>query len=156
MKTIFKIILLAALLAVAWVAISPYRTVQKLTSAIESENADAAAQYVDFDAVRYSMQNDFMRRFGAKPDGTGVGDRIASSLAGSFISMAVTPQAMVFVFKDQDRRDAMGLTTSYATLLTHGRWVDTSNFILTNHDSHPTMLLTRNGLHWTVTALRLK
>jgi len=156
MKKLLNLAVLIALVFLGWYALAPYRTVQNLTHALEAEDVAAVDAYVDFDAVRLSLKNDFMQtQDGAQPPADAF-ERLSTSLTGTFLRLIASPQSMVFVFKDQPRRDAMGLTSSLATLLGRGRWVNADTFILKNADNTPTMLLNRQNGQWEVTGMRFK
>ncbi len=152
-----KLIVLILVLAVLVYGAMPYIAVAKLTRALENEDAITVDQIVDFDAVQASLQDDFAMRMGIEPQSANAADRLANSLSHMFLSMAVTPQAMVYVFKEKPRRDSMGLSTSPATLLSHGDWSGPGTFIMNNAQGQPTLLLVRRGaLNWEIVGLRLK
>jgi DUF2939 family protein len=157
MGKLFKLIILIALIVGAYAFITPYRTVQHLTQALENEDPALVDQYVDFDAVKSSFQDDFAKRMGIDTDGNNnIASTLATGIAGTFINSIVSPDMMVTVLKDKDRRDNMGLSATIGDLLSRGRWIDAHNFVLSNDDGKPTALLRRTGLlRWEVVALRI-
>jgi hypothetical protein len=155
MGTIIKTLFLAAIVAGAAFFIAPYHTLQKLTAALENEDAAAVDKYVDFDAVAAAFQQDFARKMGIDTQGTGIADTLAISLSGSFLRGISGPGNMILILKDKDRRDLMGLSPKMADLLSRGSWQGADNFVLYNNDGKPTTLLKRTGFHWEVVAIRI-
>ena len=152
----FKFLLAALLIVGAYAAITPYRTVQNLTQALENEDAAKVDEYVDFDAVRAAFADDFATRMNLKAaPPSSVGSILGTSIATAFIGNIVSPETMVTVLKDKTRRDRMGLSTSPADLAARGKWQGLDSFVLYNDSNQPTALLQREGLHWQVTALRI-
>lgn len=149
--------LLAALLIVGvYAGIQPYRTVQNLTQALENEDAAAVDRYVDFDAVKENLNEDFAQKMGLETgEPNSFAQTLATAVAATFIRNIVSPETMVTVLKDKARRDRLGLSSSLADIFARGSWQGTSQFVLRNDDGQPAALLTRDGLKWEVTALRV-
>jgi hypothetical protein len=156
MGKFIQLIILIVMLGSAYLFVSPYRTVQKLITAIENEDAQAVDDYVDFDAVKAAFQEDFVTKLGLDPSASAFGDVLATSLSGAFLNSIISPETMIIILKDPQRRETMGLAGEFGDLFERGQWKDTSTFILNNESGRPTTLLTRSGLHWEVKALRLK
>lgn len=150
-----KIILAALLIGALWLGAQPYITIQNLTEALENEDPARVDTYVDFDAVQRSLGDDFAKRMHideGKPNSMGA--MLATSIASTFIRGIVSPETMVSILKDKDRRIRMGLSDALIDLPARGHWYGDKEFVLFNDDDQPTMLLTRKGLKWEVTALR--
>lgn len=157
MGKIIKLIITITLIAGAYVFITPYRTVQHLTQALENEDPATVDRYVDFDAVKASFNDDFAKRMGLDTESNNnIAATLATGIAGAFVNNIVSPEAMVFVLKDKDRRDHMGLSSTIGDLLSRGRWQNRNEFVLSNDDGEPTALLRRTaGTQWEVVALRI-
>lgn len=151
----FKIVLLLLLAGAVWLAAGPYAAVQNLTEALENESPARVDEYVDFDAVRRSLGDDFARRMHIDEGKPGsMGAMLATSIASSLIHGIVSPETMISILKDHDRRARMGLDDALVNILRHGSWYSDREFVLRNENGQPTMLLTRTGIRWEVTAIR--
>jgi len=147
--------MLALLGGVAFAA-GPYFAAKSLTEALENEDAKSVSNYVDFDAVKSSLSNDFADRLHLNKQEESFGKALATQIAGAFLGQIVSPEAMVTVFKDKSRRDRMGLSADIPQLITHGSWHGPTQFILSDDEGNPATLLERQGAVWRVTAMRLK
>ncbi|HEY8963149.1 MAG TPA: DUF2939 domain-containing protein [Alphaproteobacteria bacterium] len=157
MSKLFSFALLVVLVVGAYAWITPYRTVQKLVEAMEHEDPVSVDQYVDFDSVRANFQDDFATRMGLdNKDEESLASALVSRIAGAFISGIVSPETMVTVLKDNDRRERLGLSDDLGVLIQRGDWINKDQFILHDDYNNPTMLLQRKGLAWEVTAISLK
>ena len=146
-----KKLFFVALLFGAFLWYQPYRTVINLTRALENENPQAVETYVDFAAVREAMTTQ-----AAGPKQDAIGSIIGRHLAGAVVDAVVTPQTMVSVLKDKDKRDRLGFSATFGDILAHGTWNGPDAFILHDDKGDPTAVLQRRGLNWVVTALYLK
>lgn len=153
----FKTILLILVIAGAAFYASPYLAVQNLTQALEDEDTQSVEQYVDFPSVKENFKADFATRLGLSTAGDSagnIGNVLATRIAGAFINGIVSPDTMVTILKDKQRRDRLGLSPRITDLLSRGTWLDMHQFVLHDDYGHPTALLQRNGLQWQVTAIR--
>ncbi len=146
LKKLIGILVVAGALAF----LSPYYAVTQLTEALEAEDAQAVDKYVDFDAVRGYVENDMRQQAG----GTGIAGAIGGFVGAAAGSM-VTPDTMVAALKDQSRRDSMGMSSSLRQMMHRGQWHSADQFIVHNTEGRPTMLLTRRGIGWEVTGIKL-
>ena len=155
---LFNITIVVAVLAGGAFWYAPYSTAKSLENALENEDPIKVDQYVDFEAVKLSLNDDFAKKL--KID-TGSGDSsfgstLATRIASTFISAIVSPETMVSVLKDKERRNNMGLSDDMLNLVSRGSWHGASQFILYDDDNEPKMLFERHGLmSWTVTGLRI-
>jgi len=151
-----KFILAVLLVVGIYAGIQPYRTVQNLTQALENEDPLKVDQYVDFDAVKTNLNKDFAVEMGLdQGQQNSFAQTLATTIANTFIQGILSPETMVAVLKDKTRRDNLGLSSSLADLAARGSWQNTDQFVLRNDNGQPTALLTRNGVKWEVTALRI-
>lgn len=136
---------------------SPYRTVQSLTAALENEDPAQVAQYVDFDALKANMTVSMAQKIApdAAQKDPSISGIIAKHIAGAFVDSIVSPASMIPVLKDKTRRDQLGLSTSMDELAMRGSWQDTSHFVLHNAKGQATAILTREGLDWRITSLKI-
>jgi len=161
MRRFFTLLILIAALVATYVWLTPYLTLQKLVAGMENEDPAIVERYVDFDRVKTSFQNDFVTSLGLE-DGAqsnmmdSIGTTLATRIAGTFINNIVSPETMVSVLKDKDRRERLGLSRELMTLLNRGEWVNGNQFVLHDDFGKPTMLLERTGAKWEVTAISLK
>ncbi|MCB1538781.1 MAG: DUF2939 domain-containing protein [Rhodospirillales bacterium] len=148
LKTIIALTVLVALA----LFLSPYYTVTRLAAALEDENPKAVATYVDVQAVQAYLQRDLAAR--GQAEGGGLGKMIGN-LAGAAAGSLVTPDTMVAVLKDRQPREALGISDSWKRVLRDGHWISTDQFVLTSPEGKPAALLTRHGVNWQVTGIRL-
>lgn len=155
MFKLIKFVIIIGLIAGAYAYVSPARTIQQLTQALENEDAKAVSQYVDFDRVRESLQSDFAQKMNLNPD-SGLGNVLATQITGAFLSGIISPETMVTVLKDKSRRDRLGLSDNLGEVLSRGSWLGGDYYVVRNDNGDPTIMLERQGRIWQVVAIRLK
>lgn len=174
-KWIAALILIAVGLA-GWIAAGPFMTVHAIRTAVKEGNTSELSRHVDFAALRLSLKaqvEDYMvRRAGPQVQSSlfgSLGLSVASGLAGTAVDAIATPMGIGAVlegrklFKRFDgsaaRRDAYAPVAPAEPLkeLSY-RYESPSRFTATvaNADGDPVVfVLTRDGLNWKVTDVRL-
>ena len=167
-------VLVALLLGItAYAASGPYLAVRAIRSAVRDNDAAALAGYVDFPALRGSLkaqlQDRLARRAGEDMQASAIG-ALGLSIAGGVIDGAidsmVTPLGIGALM--QGRIIASRLEGSFATVVTDNarapvqdavyRYESASRVTATVRTQSGTpvvMVLTRNGLHWRLSDVRL-
>lgn len=177
MKKWLAIALLAFAAMAAWLAAGPFRTMEAIGRAVERNDTAELARHVDFPAVRASLRaqlDDYLvRRAGvdaqASPFGA-IALRIAGAASAGVVDALATPAGIGLVLQGRDvwhRVSGGGISAqdTYAhtppdDLLADARYrfESPSRFTATvaNRDGAPVVfVLTRTGLHWRVTDVRL-
>ncbi|MEH6414064.1 DUF2939 domain-containing protein [Pseudomonas sp. CGJS7] len=174
-KWIALAVLIVALLA-GYVAAGPFLTVRAIRAAVKEGNTGELSKHVDFAAIRLSLKaqvDDYMVRR-AGPDAQSslfgsLGLSLASGVAGTAVDAIATPIGIGAVlegrklFKRFDggggNRDAYAQVPPAEPLKNLSyRFESPSRFTATvnNADGDPVVfVLTRDGLSWTVTDVRL-
>lgn len=173
------VLLLAALFAtllVVHVATGPYRTLAGIRTAIANEDARALARHVDFPSLRASLKDQLRDRL-ARRYGPGANDSALGLLAlgaaghavDGAVEVMVTPLGLGALM--QGRAMWRGASDAFAPSPPPGpdasvdplaeavhRFESTTRFTATFPDDqgHPiTLVLTRTGLTWRLTDVRL-
>lgn len=174
-KWIAAVVLIVVLLG-GYVAAGPFLTVNAIREAVKQGNTGALSKHMDFAAIRLSLKaqvDDYMiRRAGPAAQSSlfgAIGLSLASGVAGTAVDAIATPVGIGAVlegrklFKRFDgsaaRRDAYAPVDPAEPLhkLSY-RFESPSRFTATvaNADGDPVVfVLTRDGLSWTVTDVRL-
>jgi len=174
-KWIAALVLLVVLLA-GYVAAGPFLTVNAIREAVKQGDTGALSRHMDFAAIRLSLKaqvDDYMvRRAGPAAQSSlfgAIGLSLASGVAGTAVDAVATPVGIGAVlegrklFKRFDgsaaRRDAYAPVDPAESLqqLSY-RYESASRFTATvaNADGDPVVfVLTRDGLSWKVTDVRL-
>lgn len=177
MKKWLAIALLAFVAIVAWIAAGPFRTMDSIGRAMETNDTAELARHVDFPAVRSSLRaqlDDYLvRRAGADAQASPFGAlalRIAGAASAGLVDVLATPAGIGLVLQGRDvwhRVSGGGIspTDTYAhvppeELLADAsyRFESPSRFTATvpNRDGAPVVfVLTRDGLDWRITDVRL-
>lgn len=177
MKKWLAIALLAFVAIVAWIAAGPFRTMDSIGRAVQTNDTAELARHVDFPAVRSSLRaqlDDYLvRRAGADAQASPFGAlalRIAGAASGGLVDVLATPAGIGLVLQGRDvwhRVSGGGIspTDTYAHVppeeLLAGasyRFESPSRFTATvpNRDGAPVVfVLTRDGLDWRITDVRL-
>ncbi|WP_407351713.1 DUF2939 domain-containing protein [Luteimonas sp. R10] len=165
----------ALLLALgAYVAAGPYLTIRAIQQAVQEDDTRALARQVDFPALRSSLKlqlDDYLvRSAGADAQGSAFGQlglRIASGLAGGAVDAMVTPVGLAAmmegrrVWRRVDVRalpQPAGEPAAKPLQDAERRYESPSRFTATVHDDagRPVVfVLTRDGLHWRLSDIRL-
>ncbi|MGO1068999.1 DUF2939 domain-containing protein [Lysobacter sp. CA199] len=176
MKKWIAAAVLIVVLLVGYIAAGPFLTVQAIRAAVKEGNTGELSKHVDFAAIRLSLRaqvDDYIVRR-AGPDAQSslfgsIGLSLASGVAGTAVDAVATPVGIGAVlegrklFKRFDRdaasRDAYAQVPPAEPLkeLSY-RFESPSRFTATvnNADGDPVVfVLTRDGLSWTVTDVRL-
>lgn len=176
MKKWIALFALALALLLGYVAAGPFLTVHAIRSAVKEGNTGELSKHVDFAAIRLSLKaqvDDYLvRRAGpevqSNPFGA-IGLSLAGSLAGTAVDAIATPMGIGAVLEGRkllrrvdgsaSRRDAYQPVAPAEPLkeLSY-RFESPSRFTATvaNADGDPVVfVLTRDGLSWTVTDVRL-
>lgn len=177
MKKWLAIALLAFVAMVAWIAAGPFRTMDSIGRAVETNDTAELARHVDFPAVRSSLRaqlDDYLvRHAGADAQASPFGAlalRIAGAASAGLVDVLATPAGIGLVLQGRDvwhRVSGGGIspTDTYAhvppeELLADARYrfESPSRFTATvpNRDGAPVVfVLTRDGLDWRITDVRL-
>lgn len=177
MKKWLAIALLAFVAMVAWIAAGPFRTMDSIGRAVETNDSAELARHVDFPAVRSSLRaqlDDYLvRHAGADAQASPFGAlalRIAGAASAGLVDVLATPAGIGLVLQGRDvwhRVSGGGIspTDTYAhvppeELLADARYrfESPSRFTATvpNRDGAPVVfVLTRDGLDWRITDVRL-
>ncbi|MEI2455416.1 DUF2939 domain-containing protein [Lysobacter firmicutimachus] len=174
-KWIAALALVLALL-LGYVAAGPFLTVRAIRAAVKEGNPGELSKHVDFAAIRLSLKaqvNDYLvRRAGpevqSNPFGA-IGLSLAGSVAGTAVDAIATPMGIGAVLEGRKLlrrvdgsaadRDAYAPVAPAEPLkkLSY-RFESPSRFTATvaNADGDPVVfVLTRDGLNWTVTDVRV-
>lgn len=176
MKKWIAALILIVVLLVAYIAAGPFLTVNAIRAAVKENNTGELSKHVDFAAIRLSLRaqvDDYMaRRAGPEAQSSflgSIGLSLASAFTGTAVDAIATPMGIGAVlegrkvFKRFDgsaaRRDTYA-PVEPAEPLKHlsYRFESPSRFTATvnNADGDPVVfVLTRDGLSWQVTDVRL-
>lgn len=176
MKKWIALFVLVAALLLGYVAAGPFLTVHAIRTAVKDGNTGELSKHVDFAAIRLSLkaqvEDYIVRRAGPQVQSSlfgSLGLSVANGLAGTAVDAIATPMGIGAVlegrkvFKRFDgsatRRDAYEPVAPAEPLkdLSY-RYESPSRFTATvnNADGDPVVfVLTRDGLSWQVTDVRL-
>lgn len=176
MKKWIALLVLVLALLLGYVAAGPFLTVHAIRTAVKQGDTAALSRHVDFAAIRISLKaqvDDYIvRRAGPQVQSSlfgALGLSMASGLAGTAVDAIATPMGIGAVlegrkvFKRLDgsaaHRDAYQPVAPAEPLKDlNYRYESASRFTATvnNADGDPvTFVLTRDGLSWKVTDVRL-
>lgn len=176
MKKWIAALVVAAALLLGWVAAGPFMTVNAIRTAVKQGDTAALSKHVDFASVRLGLKaqvDDYLvRRAGPSMQSSllgAIGLGMASSVAGTAVDAIATPMGIGAVLEGRNllkrfdpsapRRDAYAPVEPAEPLkrLSY-RFETPSRFTATvaNADGDPVVfVLTRDGLSWRVTDVRL-
>lgn len=176
MKKWIALLVLALVLSLGYVAAGPFLAVNAIRTAVKEQNAGELSKHVDFPALRLSLKaqvDDYIvRRAGPELQSNplaALGISLASGVAGTAVDAIATPVGIGAVLEGRNllrrldssapRRDAYAQVPP-AEPLEHAsyRFESPSRFTATvaNADGDPVVfVLTRDGLKWRVTDVRL-
>lgn len=177
MKKWLLIAFLAFAAMIAWVGAGPFRTMDAIGRAVERGDTAELSRHVDFPAVRASIRaqlDDYLvRRAGAEAQASPYGAlalRIAAAASGGIVDALASPAGIGLALQGREvwqrisgqDLSAQGLQAQVSPeqLLEHAdyRFDSPSRFTATvpNRDGAPVVfVLTRDGLHWRMTDVRL-
>lgn len=176
MKKIAIAVVLVLLAVVAYAAITPYRVMQSMQTAIKAKDADTLNSHIDFDALRTNIKAQY---FAAPASTSGVSSDLADQLAqgvakrivqhvqNTAVDVLVRPATVTAILHGQDvpeLQPIIGATvipldthkplansrTSYDSLGQFSIW--------SNHHSsgkQVRIVLERQGLQWKVTNVKI-
>lgn len=176
MKKWIAAALLIVVALAGWIAAGPFMTVHAIRAAVKEGDTAALSRHVDFASVRLSLRaqvDDYLvRRAGPAAQSSlfgAIGLNLASGVAGTAVDAIATPMGIGAVLEGRNmlkrldprgpRRDAYAPPPP-AEPLKHlsYRFESASRFTATvsNADGDPVVfVLTRSGLSWQVTDVRL-
>ena len=105
------LLVVVAVLALAWLALSPYIVLWQISNAVKSGDVDALSSLVDFPAVRESVKGSMMAAVtksmadssksssGAGAFGAGLGMLLAGPMVNTMVDGIVTPQGISNLIK---------------------------------------------------------
>lgn len=168
------VLLLCALLA--WVAAGPWITLHAIGKAVREENPAALSRHVDFPALRASLKDqlgDRLARGIGADAGRGwlgaLGTTVANELAGGAVELMVTPYGLGAIIEGRKvwnragglpppRTEAGQQARPDPWRNAERRYESPSRYTATirTEDGTPVVfVLTRNGLRWRLSDLRL-
>lgn len=170
-------ILVAVLLAIAAaLAAGPFLTINAIRTAVQEQDAAELSEHIDFPALRTSFRqqlDDYLaRRAGPEMQGSlfgAMGLRMASSAAGGLVDAMASPAGLAAVLEGRGflhrigsfgENDRAGPPLPPPDPLKDAKYAfeSPSRFTATilNRDAQPVVfVLTREGLRWKVTDVRL-
>lgn len=176
MKKWIAAALLIVVLLAGWVAAGPFMTVHAIRAAVKEGNTAELSKHIDFASVRLSLKaqvDDYLvRRAGPSAQSSlfgAIGLNLASGVAGTAVDAIATPMGIGAVLEGRNmlkrldprepRGDAYAPPAPAEPLkrLSY-RFESPSRFTATvdNADGDPVVfVLTRDGLSWQVTDVRL-
>lgn len=175
MKKMLVLLCLLAAGLLAYVGTGPYRTLDAIRVAVRTEDGRALARHVDFPALRSSLKaqlaDHLVREAGAEVQSSLVGAfglRMATALVGGVVDTMVTPGGLGALMEGRklwNRGSGIAPPSRDDTSEQpeplpdpSQRWESPSRFSATVHDDtgHPVVfVLTRDGLRWTLSDIRL-
>lgn len=176
MKKWLALVIVVLVLAAGWIAAGPFLAINAIRQAVKAQDAAALSEYIDFPAVRTSLKqqvDDYMvRRAGADMQSSLLGSvalQLASDATDGIVDMMATPAGLAAVMEGRNfwhrlsgqRSGEDAHATAPARDPLEGakyRYESPSRFTATldNADGDPVVfVLTRDGLAWKVTEVRL-
>lgn len=176
MKKWLALVIVVLVLAAGWIAAGPFLAINGIRQAVKAQDAAALSEYIDFPAVRTSLKqqvDDYMvRRAGADMQSSLLGSvalQLASGATDGIVDMMATPAGLAAVMEGRNFWHRLSGQRSgedaYATAPARDplegakyRYESPSRFTATldNADGDPVVfVLTRDGLAWKVTEVRL-
>lgn len=177
MKKLTALLVVAAVLLLSYIAAGPFLAVNAIRDAVKAQDTAALSEHVDFPALRGNLKaqlDDYVvRKAGADVQSSRLGAialRIASGVAGGTVDAMVTPAGVGAILEGRSlwhraRGDGISDADSYASQAppdpfegARYGFESTSRFTATvrNDENEPvTFVLTRQGLHWKLSDIRL-
>lgn len=181
-KTLKISISAIVLTALAYLILSPYFVIYQIRQAVERDDVNAVASYVDFPSVRQSFKdqfnNELLQEFPSRENEgsfVALGAMLASSMVDKMVDLMVTPQGISLLlqgkkFKEglsfqgesakQSQNNALTTHQNGAEKVTyHSRYQSWNQFSVEIDDpktqSSVNLILNREGLSWRVTEIML-
>ena len=176
MKKWIALVAVLLLALAGWIAAGPFLTVHRIRQAVQEQDAAALSRQVDFAAVRSSLKlqiDDYVvRRAGVDAQSSMLGAialRLAGTATAGIVDAMATPAGLAAVMEGRNFWDRLSgrrsADDSHATAPPRDplenaryRFESPSRFsaTLANADGDPVVVvLTRKGLSWKVTDVRL-
>lgn len=174
MKKLAVIIVVLVLAVAGWIAAGPWITVHAIKDALRTSDATALAEQVDFPALRASLKHQLADRLvrdaGAEAQSSllgAVGLRMATGATSLAVDATVHPAGLAAMMEgraiwrqvgDDFVPPAPDSTEREPLRDASYRYLSPSRFSITVHDEagEPLVfILTRQGLHWRLTDVRL-
>jgi len=163
------VIVVPALGVCGYVATGPYRTLAGLRAALAQNDANALAEYVDFPALRQNLKLQLLARANSGINSllpSGIASQIAGGLASTLVDTTVdaliTPSGLSQVVSGASiglgqLPSASGASATDQLASAHGSFQSLSTFTatVTAASSDIVLELTRNGLGWQLTNVKL-
>jgi hypothetical protein len=163
MKKVYIAVATALVLAFAgYVAAGPHLALNGIRDGIVAQDEAALAEHVDFPVLRESMKTELAtamtarmaERAGGDPQLAAMGQLFASKMIEVMVDKVVTPQGLAMMTSTNGAGDGLtkdnvlaGLSVSYEGL---------NSAVVTQADKPDTkLILTRQGLKWRLTGIRL-
>jgi len=107
MRILKLLVALAVVLAIGWLAASPYITLYQMKQAADARDGEALSEHVDFPSVRQSIKDQLntrvARKMGTDSDDSGalamIGASVASVLVDRMVDAYVTPTGIAEVME---------------------------------------------------------
>lgn len=159
----------AAFVGGGWLYASPYLTLYQMYQAVEHRDAQGVADAVDFPALRESIKENLQTvvlKETAKqgnPLASFLGAALGSALLNPAIDTMVTPQGVMALLEGQRLQiegNTQSLSEKAADVDVNPRYESLNRFIVSvkpkGQDTPPVdLILSRQGLGWKVTGVRL-
>ena len=176
MKKWLALLALVALLLLGWIAAGPWIAIHGIRSAIEKQDAAKLSEYVDFPALRISLKQQIddyvVRRAGADVQSSLLGAmalRLASGASSTAVDALATPAGLAALLEGRNFWDRLSgrraSKDAYAAAPPrdplqgasyHYESLSRFSVVVPNADGEPvTFFLSRQGLNWRVTDVRL-
>lgn len=174
MKKLVAIVVGVVLLLAGWVAAGPWLTVNAIKDALRNQDSTALAEQVDFPALRTSLKHQLADRLvrgaGAEVQSSALGAiglRMATGATSLAVDATVNPAGLAAMMEgraiwrqvgDDFVPPAPDSTAREPLRDASYRYLSASRFSITVHDESGAplvFLLTRQGLRWRLTDVRL-
>lgn len=175
MKRLAWISLAVCVLLAGYVVAGPLLTIHAIRDAVRNEDSRALSRQVDFPALRQSLRvqlaDAMVREAGPTVQSSllgAMGLRLAGSAAGTSVDLMVTPVGLSALMRGQRLWSLAGGASPMQTgpdpanadplQDAHYRYESPSRFTATVRDDRDRpieFVLTRQGLHWTLSDIRL-
>lgn len=150
---------------------APYITVYRIRTALETNDAEALSQHVDFPAIRQSLKDELNAAMteqaveNANPFAS-LGALLVGGLADRVIDALVTPAGLRRLLRDRNLESAMSGVTEALTDPDSSMpevsmsYESTSSFAVTvgedDQSDNLQLILKRDGLNWKLSEIRLR
>lgn len=182
MRILKLLIALAVVLAIGWLAASPYITLYQMKQAADARDGEALSEHVDFPSVRQSIKDQLntrvARKMGTDSDDSGalamIGASVAGVLVDRMVDAYVTPTGIAEVMEgnppgprlwhegdDEDKTEGGGKAPADREALRDKAklsYTSFSRFVVTVPDKSGAecqLVLRRRGLGWKLTEILL-